>query len=300
MLFFKQILSSFFCIFLFIASAFSYAKPVLKPLPANIAETGSTIYDFTTQEFQSKDLKRSYQVWLGISKKHANQVLPAIFMLDGNSAMSYLNEDILTKLDQQQAPVLIAIGYKTDLPFDSSSRSIDYTPAENLNDILMPDPRNPSRLSGGSADFQKLIIEEIAPWVETHVKLDPNKRMIWGHSYGGLFVLDSLLMTDYFSHYFSASPSLSWANHRIIKKINSAIVKNKNQKNLYLMEGDTAFLEMMTQSSNYDADTIHYNREILAKFDQQGINAKFILYPNLKHGDVFKASLLDVLENKLY
>ena len=155
-------------------------------------------------------------------------------------------------------------------------------------------------MSGGSADFLNIILSEIAPWVEQHAQLDANNRAIWGHSYGGLFVLDSLLNSEYFSHYFAASPSLSWAEQRMITKIKSSQIQQAKQKHLWLMEGDLFNIPSQQQSPNFDSNGINKNREILSIFNQQGLDAKFLIYPNLKHGEVFKASLLDVLSNKFY
>ncbi|OTG86336.1 IroE protein [Acinetobacter sp. ANC 4558] len=279
-----------------------YAKPEIKPLEANIAELGSEYYDFKVKEFQSKDRQRTYKVWLGVPKTITNKQYEfySIFMLDGNSAMSHLKEDTLKSLTEQNAPVLVAIGYKTNLPFESTLRSLDYTPAEKASAKPAPDPRNPERMSGGSAAFQKIIIQEIAPWVEQNVKLDANNRAIWGHSYGGLFVLDSLLNTDYFSHYFAASPSLSWADQRIINKIQTIKINQPTKKHVLLMEGDIFADSSDKQSPNFDSNGINNNRKILSIFNQQGVDAKFLIYPNLKHGEVFKASLIDILLNKFY
>lgn len=280
----------------------SHAKPIIQPLDANIAEKGSQYYDFKIKEFISKDQKRIYKVWLGIPKATSKEKkYYSIFMLDGNSAMSYLDEPLLKTLtEQKNTPVLVAIGYKTNLPFETASRSLDYTPADLSSQQPAPDPRNPERMSGGSADFLNIIISEIAPWVEQHAQLDTNNRAIWGHSYGGLFVLDSLLNSEYFSHYFAASPSLSWADQRIMTKIKNSQIQSPKQKHLWLMEGDLFNLPTQQQSPNFDSNGINNNRKILSIFDQQGIDAKFLIYPNLKHGEVFKASLLDVLSNKFY
>lgn len=280
----------------------THAKPEIKPLGANIAELGSEYYSFKVKEFASNDKQRIYKVWLGIPKANQNiqQKLPAVFMLDGNAVMSHLNDPLLKALTENDSPVLVAIGYKTNLPFESASRSLDYTPADMAAGQPAPDPRSPERMSGGSAEFRKMLLNNIAPWVEQNVKLDANKRAVWGHSYGGLFVLDSLLAGDYFSHYFAASPSLSWADNRMMDKINAVKIKAPTEKHVLLMEGDVSMNDGEKQSSNFDMNGIDKNRKILSNFDEQGIDAKFLIYPNLKHGQVFKASLMDVLLNKLH
>ena len=279
-----------------------YAKPEMKPLAANIAEVGSEYYNFKIKEFASKDPQKTYRVWLGIPKTAQNEqkAYPSVFMLDGNSAMSHLNEDVLKSLLENDAPILVAIGYKTNLPFATAFRSLDYTPADLATGKPAQDPRNPERMSGGSADFRNVILSDIAPWVEQNVKLDAQKRALWGHSYGGLFVLDSLIDGRYFSHFFAASPSLSWADQRIMKKTKNAKIAQDSKKHLLLMEGDLLANVGSQQSPNFDASGINNNREVLAITKQHGVDAKFLIYPNLKHGEVFKASLLDVLSNQWY
>lgn len=186
------------------------AKPNLAPLKANITEQGSAYYQFQVKYFQSADQQRRYKVWLGLPRQ-VTGVSPALFMLDGNSAMSYLSEDVLQQLATREAPILVAIGYDTNLPFDTTARALDYTPADETGKITA-DPRQPERLSGGSTEFRKVLLSQIQPWVAGQIKLDPQRQALWGHSYGGLFVLDSLMQAQYFSHYFAASPSLSWAD----------------------------------------------------------------------------------------
>lgn len=278
-----------------------YAKPDLRPLGANIADEGSAYYQFKTQKFQSADQQRNYQVWLGIPKNHKqNQQSAAIFMLDGNSVMSRLNDTVLKKLSERDAPVLVAIGYQSNLPFESAARSVDYTPADETGKI-MPDPRNPERMTGGSVQFRELIIHQIQPWVRQQVALDPQRTALWGHSYGGLFVLDTLLNTkdQSFSHYFSASPSLSWADARILNAVAKTDAAQLQHKKLVVMEGDQVQSQARV-SINTDREMIQNNRQLVQDLAHKSVDAKLILYPHLSHGQVFQAALMDVLNNQLF
>ena len=172
---FTTVLSRIFgSLLILVASLSIYAKPEMKPLPANIAEVGSEYYDFKIKEFASKDLQKTYKVWLGIPKtvQKTQNAYASVFMLDGNAAMSHLNEEILKSLYENDAPVLVAIGYKTNLSFATAFRSLDYTPADLLMGKPAQDPRNPERMSGGRANFRNVILKDIAPWVEQNVKLD--------------------------------------------------------------------------------------------------------------------------------
>ena len=274
------------------------AKPNLTPLKANIAEQGSAYYQFQVKYFQSADQQRRYKVWLGLPRQ-ASAVSPALFMLDGNSAMSYLSEDLLRQLATHEAPVLVAIGYDTNLPFDTAARALDYTPADETGKITA-DPRQPERLSGGSAHFREVLFNQIQPWVAGQAKLDPQRQALWGHSYGGLFVLDSLMHAQYFSHYFAASPSLSWADGRILKNMQIKAAPSGQTQSLWIMEGDLAQNHPATTSPNFNPKTVQENRDVIAHFAQQGVQSKLLLYPNFSHGQMFAASLLDILNYRLF
>ena len=306
----KKLIYCLFFISLCLGLSFdAFAKPDLRPLGENIADQGSQYYQFKIQNFQSQDQQRRYKVWLGIPKKiDKNQKLPTIYMLDGNSAMSRLDESLLKKLSEHDRPLLVAIGYQTNLPFDSNSRSVDYTPPDESGKIS-PDPRNPERMSGGSAQFRQIIFEHIMPWVNAQaqtaqLKLDPQRTALWGHSYGGLFVLDSVLNTHQdkqkFSHYFAASPSLTWADSRMLKAIQNAQINWKKGHQLLVMEGDLVQSEGERMSPNADRSMIENNRKAVRDLADKGVDTKLVLYPHLSHGQVFQASLMDVLNNRLF
>lgn len=276
-----------------------YANPDLQPLGANIADHGSKYYQFQIHHFQSADQQRHYKVWLAIPKNiNKNKASPVIFMLDGNSVMSRLDESLLKKQAEQDSPVLVAIGYQSNLPFESAARSVDYTPADESG-MISADPRNPERMAGGSQQFRALLFQKIMPWVKTQVKLDQKRTALWGHSYGGLFVLDTLVHSDQFSHYFSASPSLTWAEQRILHAVEKTTTEQVNAKRLWVMEGDSV-AKAEKISPNADPDMIQNNRQLVLDLASKGVDAKLILYPHLSHGQVFQASLMDVLNNRLF
>lgn len=107
-------------------------------------------------------------------------------MLDGNAVMDRLSDELLKQLTAQSPPVIVAIGYQTNLPFDLNGRAYDYTPAVRKNNETYA-----GRKSGGSEDFRQLLETRIAAKAEQGLKINPQRRGLWGHSYGGLFALDS-------------------------------------------------------------------------------------------------------------
>ena len=66
------------------------------------------------------------------------------------------------------------------------------------------------------------------------------------------------------------------------------------------MEGDLAQHHPATKSPNFNLKTVQENRDVIAHFQQQGVQSKLLLYPNLSHGQMFAASLLDILNYQLF
>jgi len=63
--------------------------------------------------------------------------------------------------------------------------------------------RDTDYLMPGAATFYKFVTEELMPFVETKYRIDPTKRTLSGHSYGGLFAGYALNMERPDRRYFS-------------------------------------------------------------------------------------------------
>lgn len=278
------------------------AKPDMTPLGKNIADTKSAYYDFTTHDFVSKETKNKYRVWVGVPKKPSvveitstTTAYPVLYMLDGNSVMAKLNDTTLQYLASHKPVVLVIIGYQTNLPFDLKARTLDYTPPDK-DSTPNPDPNNTQRMSGGSSQFRQFLENSIVPWVNLQTNIDPKRVGLWGHSYGGLFVLDSLQHSHYFTHYFSASPSLSWADNRMLTAITHQPIALSANKKLTLMEGEASNSSVDKLSPRFSDKQSENLKTLMNSTQQKGVASKILLYPNLSHGEVFGATIDDILK----
>lgn len=214
------------------------AKPDMRPLGPNIADRGSAYYHFNVAYFDSLDGERHYKVWTAIpNAAPPAEGYPILYALDGNAVMDRVSDSLLAQLTQKTPPVIVAVGYQTTLPFDQNARAYDYRPTVKENSA---DSGRDSRKSGGSEAFRQLLQNTIVENVERGMKIDPRRRAIWGHSYGGLFIIDSWLASSRFRIYFSASPSLGRGNASLLDKMAEAKADAFSQKSLYLMEGAVA------------------------------------------------------------
>ncbi|MDR3182590.1 MAG: prolyl oligopeptidase family serine peptidase [Planctomycetaceae bacterium] len=185
----------------------AFAQPDLsQKIGPTIADTGSEFYRFERFAMDSDDGGRHYKIAVGIPKADVPEKgFPVLYMLDGNAALAALDDKLFSRLSGT-LPVIVTIGYDTELRFDVVSRAFDYTPA-------MPDgtqPKDERGRKGGGADvFAALIETKIKPKAESLVRIDKNRQAIWGHSYGGLFVLNTLFRhSEMFQNYIAVSPSL--------------------------------------------------------------------------------------------
>lgn len=269
---------------LLLCSNTGYSRPDMSPLGPNIADKGSAFYRFTVNTFDSADGKRHYKVWTAVPKKNPPPAgYPVLYLLDGNAVMDRLSEPFLQKLSERDPPVLVVVGYQTDLPFDLSARSYDYTPAIEGNAQNLR-----GRIGGGSAIFRQLLETTIAPQAEKGITINTQKRALWGHSYGGLFVLDSYLASTFFSAYYSAVPSLERNNFRLLNAMETLPPAAFSNKPLWFLEGDG---DRKAHDENSAPDVLSAVQHSVTRLRTRGIPSTCLLYPGLTHGAMFAASM---------
>jgi predicted alpha/beta superfamily hydrolase len=184
------------------------AQPGTGPAGPGLFETGAATHHITRHAFRSADGQRRYRIDMATPRgKPPRRGWPALYLLDGNAAFTILTPADLASVTDL---ALIAIGYETEQRFDNLARTFDYTPS------LPGPPETPGRPEGGSAAFRQLLLGDIRPRLEQLGRLNPEKAAIWGHSYGALFVLDTLREApEAFRAYVPVSPSLWWRDGAI-------------------------------------------------------------------------------------
>ena len=321
----------------------SYAKPDLtKTVDMSLLHAKDTGYRFIYHTFsapvpelpsssgvdslpkilQAYGKPRYYQVWLAIpkpkmiiqpNKNTSDASSKVLYMLDGNAVIDELNKDILLSLSQSSpqgtAPVLVFIGYQSPYRFDVDARAYDYTPplllAKNgLKNVFQEDGRE--RLNGGAEHFHTVIEKEIKPWVYQQLGEKPKQEAIWGHSYGGLFVLYNLFEhPEAYQQYFSADPSLWWQDGEMTRYWRafqnlpetrlSDISKTKQLRLTFsqpLEQTTTPTVKPVTTAvASTTLDKNDFAKEACALFQE---NCSYQFY-NQSHGEVLTTSLLESL-----
>lgn len=278
------------------APGISLAQPApAQQMDASLLQREDLAYFFTTLQLSSADGKRHYQLWVGKPDRPAPPAgYPVLWMLDGNAAISALNDDQLHTLAEGQAPLLVAVGYQTDQRIERSARTYDYTPKlPGQREQLDPLTGQPS---GGVDAFFDLLNQRMRPMVANVAPIDSSRQTLWGHSYGGLAVLHALFTRPgEFSDYAAASPSLWWHDGVIVKEAAGLQQRlGSSRPQLLVMRGSD---EPARPREPNKGDTERPARELSADLAKvPGLQVTFKRFDGLGHGPMLPASLKWVID----
>ena len=188
-------------------------------------------YQFTSLVLDSAHSNARYQVRVGIpNRSRPSKSYAVLYMLDGEAALAALKEQNFSGLVGDDWPVIVTLGHK-GVPRSrqvQAVRTYDYTPGVldssgslsggtgSLKNSLSDNSAAPQY--GGAEAFWQFIEQEVKPQVSQRVTLDPTRQSLWGHSFGGLFVLHTLFNhPESFQNYIVADGSLWWQQGQILQ-----------------------------------------------------------------------------------
>lgn len=194
-------------------------------------------------------IRDSFSIFVQLPKgyaKHPDVHYPVIYQLDGNAYADQVNQFVqqgrrFSTPRKELEPIVVSIGYANAYLMDSL-RVRDYTfPAAPIKDSLP--------LSGGGDLFYTFITAKLIPYVDSIYRTDRINRTLMGHSFGGYFVLYTLLRTyqddkavDLFNYYIAASPSTTYADSYLLKQFQLVtdleIVSTNKSSTLFITMGE--------------------------------------------------------------
>ena len=230
---------------------------------------------------------------------------PVLFMLDGNAVEQDLGALLPESEKPGESPVIVAIGYETSQRFDTAARAYDYTPALTPN-APETDPLDKTRRNGGADAFLALIEGTILPAVEQVVPVDRRRLGLWGHSYGGLFVLHVLYQApERFRCLISASPALWWRNGHMVNRwadyrerlvgyrFSVLIARGSAETRPKPPSDDPRALDRWRLSTSIAPEAAREFADNLQSLPNADV--RYLEFPGLSHGQAFTASLLPAL-----
>ncbi|RWX18483.1 alpha/beta hydrolase [Rhizobium hidalgonense] len=191
-----------------------------------------------------------YRIFLSIpAEKPPAGGWPLLVMTDGNATFPFAVASLVTQAPYPTGTniswgVIAAIGYPTDEPYDALRRSWDLGPPPVKSYPPFVEG-GPPVVIGGTGKLVDFIENELIARIAEMASLDPLRRSLFGHSFGGLFTLYALFQRPgLFANWIAASPSIYWEN--------SEILNNEAQRRP--MPGHAAFLHL--SAGEYEGDEL--------------------------------------------
>jgi hypothetical protein len=183
----------------------------------------------------SRVLNQDRQIYIHVPKLDSadtNHALPVLYLLDGENHFHILSAYIDYLRHWGFIPPIIVVGIV------SVDRVRDLTPT---NSMINFDGKVDSnyKTSGGNEKFFNFIKQELMPYVETNYRTSSFK-IFAGHSFGGLTVINCMLMyPDMFDAYIAISPSLWFGNKYVLQLAEEKLPQmSLNGKRLFYSVGN--------------------------------------------------------------
>ena len=158
--------------------------------------------DVNYHELESPQLKRSFHIFVDLPETYSepDKIYPVIYLLDGGNTFPLMaaHHHYLRFGDELPEAILVGISYGADTFKEGNWRSTDYTA-----------PSREREFWGGAAVFQTFLQDKLLPLIETTYRADPARRVIFGHSLGGQFVLfNAVTKPALFFGHIASNPAL--------------------------------------------------------------------------------------------
>ena len=156
---------------------------------ADAAETDALqgLGDTRYHEVTSTAAGRSYHIVVGLPAGYrdgGDTRYPTVYVLDGGELYPMLSAYRRYLRFGEEIPelILVAISYGTDDWQNGNDRGHDFTA-----------PSTEREHWGGAADFQRFLADELMPKIESEYRSQSDRRIVFGQSLGGQFVLHAAL-----------------------------------------------------------------------------------------------------------
>lgn len=265
---------------LLIGTTLSFAQPTSTSTNKQHLKVQTNIQQ--SFEISSRYAKHDYLIQISVPTGEApSEGFPVLYVLDGNATFdsaANIAKSIGSAANRLGlSPVaIVAIGYPKQSTFDVEKRALDYTPKAST------EFQKQAKYSYGGADqFIQFIEKELKPAIQTKIKVNPQQQSLFGHSFGGLFVLHTIMThPETFQRYIAASPSLWFDNYALLNR-QSDWLNNKANKVQNTMLMTTVGTHEHGRSPTPDAESLQKQNNFYQNFNQQ--RSKHFLFWNYQH-----------------
>jgi len=221
---------------------------------------------------------------------------PVVFILDGEVLLPAVH-NVQGFYSGGFTPEMVLVGVS-----NGQNRTRDLTTSKIDQKYGMPFNEE----NGEAETFSKFIGSELIPYIEKNYRVTSYRTLI-GHSYGGLFTINTLLKhPELFSNYLAIDPSLDWDDQKLLLEAEEILqTKDYHGKSLFMslngqlhMQNSEVTLEnVMEDTSDYtlfSRSNISLSKSI-GKNTQNGMAFAWKFYPRDIHGTIAFPSIMDGL-----
>lgn len=263
------------------------AQPAPGPAAASTryAMPGTQTFDMTS------DAGKTYRIFISYPTggEPPASGYPVLYVLDGNAAFAGFAE--ARRIQEYQdvgKAIVVGVGYQGDMPY-AEQRNEDF--------IVMDDPPPGKRLGRskgktGRDEFLDFLTGKLRTEIGSRFKTNPDRQVLFGHSFGGLFGLHALYSKPQAFHSIVvASPSLE-LDQGVLRDERDFVARLESGK-----VGKTSRVMIVAGGRDIDDDP-EPARALAERFDRlssHGLRVRFKRYEEEGHMTVPARAVTDVL-----
>jgi hypothetical protein len=187
------------------------------------------------RQVRSKATGRNYQISIALPFAYVDDSInirpfdkplaawPVVYLLDSDWFFGMITDTvrIMAWCGRTTDAIVVGIGYPEEESIGETwrkgfaGRTQDLTPVHSAtSDKYNSEWLNLDIKTGGGGEFYSFIRQDLIPLIDREYRTDPARRILAGHSHGGLFTLFAMFQEPaFFSNYIASSPSLDFADN---------------------------------------------------------------------------------------
>jgi predicted alpha/beta superfamily hydrolase/sugar lactone lactonase YvrE len=237
----------------------------------NLAEIKDSIYSNVLKE------QRAIRIFMPDTyKPGSDEKYEAIYLTDGEWASGLFPFIYKFAKGENYVPPVVIIALPNTYIDNANQRDRDFLPVHIADNAI----------SGGADKFISFLKDELIPYISKNYPVN-GSNSLYGHSYGGLFVMYALLKEpQLFQSYFATDPSFRWNNDFVIKMASERLGDLPAGKLLWIAGIESTYKNM----------GINRMDSVLKLKAPESLSWKIGLFPNETHNSVRLKAMYDGLK----
>jgi len=257
-------------------------------IPSSVCADNSNIFHRVADTIQivSAVNGHEYELYIKLPNNYqrTSKTYPVAVLQDVGVTLA-ATEDAVSLMAGRQIEdvILVGMSYSKDVT-PKISRTRDFTPTYAPNETGAHS-LEAQKYSGNAKEYMEFIERQVLPLLSQKYRINKNKKIFIGHSFGGLLGTYILLNnSQLFDSYIISSPSL-WYDSRVIFRLEESYSKrNKNMIAKVLLHiGEE---ESKSRRGNMVQDLLRFEK-VLKSRNYEGLDIKAVIVSGADHSSAF-------------